>query len=53
MIGDNIEADVFGAEAVGINSILVRKFDDRAKIYCKNLHEALKILEGNIENGIS
>lgn len=31
MIGDNINADVFGAEDVGIKAILVRNMDKRAK----------------------
>lgn len=30
MIGDNLEADVLGAQAVGIPAILVRKVDERA-----------------------
>jgi putative hydrolase of the HAD superfamily len=30
MIGDNIEADVLGAQVVGIPAILVRKEDTRA-----------------------
>jgi putative hydrolase of the HAD superfamily len=37
MIGDNIEADVFGAQAVGIPAILVRKEDQRAIHACADL----------------
>jgi len=39
MVGDNIEADVLGAEAVGIPAILVRKQDERAHEYCGALTE--------------
>jgi putative hydrolase of the HAD superfamily len=53
MIGDNIEADVLGAEAVGIKSILVRKSDLRAKISCKDIHDTIKIIEGEFEEGIN
>jgi len=37
MIGDNIEADVLGAQAVGIPAILVRKTDQRAIHACTDL----------------
>lgn len=37
MIGDNIEADVLGAEAVGIPAILVRNPDARATRFCPDL----------------
>ncbi|MBO0794443.1 MAG: HAD hydrolase-like protein [Ktedonobacteraceae bacterium] len=37
MIGDNIEADVLGAEAVGIPAILVRNPDSRAIRFCPDL----------------
>lgn len=37
MIGDNIEADVLGAEAVGIPAILVRNPDSRAARFCPDL----------------
>lgn len=37
MIGDNIEADVLGAEAVGIPAILVRNPDSRATRFCPDL----------------
>ncbi len=44
MIGDNIEADVFGAEVMGINSILVRNEDARAKRNCKNIMEVIEVI---------
>jgi putative hydrolase of the HAD superfamily len=53
MIGDNIEADGFGAEAVGIKSILVRNIDTRAQINCKNLIEVISIVESRSEEGIN
>lgn len=37
MIGDNIHADVLGAEAAGIPAILVRNIDQRAKLQFDNL----------------
>ena len=37
MIGDNVEADILGAEARGIPAILVRKQDARAKYSCSTL----------------
>jgi FMN phosphatase YigB (HAD superfamily) len=37
MIGDNVVADVLGAEAVGIPAILVRRPDPRARLYCDSL----------------
>lgn len=39
MIGDNIKADVLGAEAAGIPGILVRNSDERAKLRFANLLE--------------
>lgn len=45
MIGDNIDADYFGAGAVGINAILVRNIDSRANRNCHNLKEVIKIIE--------
>lgn len=44
MIGDNIEADVFGAERVGIKSILVRQKDARAKIQFPDLIQLQQFL---------
>lgn len=45
MVGDNINADVFGAEQLGIKAILVRNIDDRAKFNAKDLYEAARIIE--------
>jgi putative hydrolase of the HAD superfamily len=45
MVGDNIDADVYGAEAVGIKSILVRNSDPRAKRYCEGLGGVIGIIE--------
>ncbi len=44
MIGDNVEADILGAEAVGIPAILVRKRDVRAKYSCLALLEVPSFL---------
>ncbi len=44
MIGDNVEADILGAEAVGIPAILVRKQDARAKYSCSTLLEVPSFL---------
>jgi putative hydrolase of the HAD superfamily len=46
MIGNNIEADYLGAEAVGIQSILVHNSDSRAIRNCKELIEVINIIEG-------
>lgn len=37
MIGDNMSADVLGAEGVGIPAILVRRHHEDARYYCENL----------------
>ena len=37
MIGDNVAADVLGAEAAGIPAILVRRPDPRAARYADTL----------------
>jgi len=37
MVGDNIVADVLGAEAVGIPAVLVRRPDPRAHRYAESL----------------
>lgn len=37
MIGDNLEVDILGAQAVGIPGILVRKTDTRATRWCADL----------------
>jgi putative hydrolase of the HAD superfamily len=45
MVGDNIKADVRGAEAVGIPSILVRtRTDEPVKFYAADLYEAAEII---------
>lgn len=46
MIGDNIHADVQGAEGVGIQAILVRNTDASAKIRFENLYEVQRFLGG-------
>ena len=45
MVGDNIVADVMGAEAAGIRAILVRHRDDRAKRYSPDLAGVIEIVE--------
>lgn len=49
MIGDQLQADVRGAERVGINGILVRKeearADNRAVRFCRTLYEIPLILQ--------
>jgi putative hydrolase of the HAD superfamily len=45
MIGDNIDADVIGAEKAGIKGILVRKEDARAARQCKSLSGITAFLE--------
>jgi ribonucleotide monophosphatase NagD (HAD superfamily) len=37
MVGDNVVADVLGAEAAGIPAILVRRPDPRAARYAESL----------------
>lgn len=45
MVGDTIDADIRGAEAVGINAILIRKPRvDNVKYYSPDLTGALKII---------
>ena len=44
MIGDNMEADVLGAEACGIRSILVRKPDPRASRFSAGLADVDALL---------
>jgi putative hydrolase of the HAD superfamily len=39
MVGDNVVADVLGAEAVGIPAVLVRRPDPRAARYADSLFE--------------
>ncbi|OPA73808.1 haloacid dehalogenase [Paenibacillus selenitireducens] len=45
MIGDNFEADYRGAEAVGIQAILVRNIDTRAARNCRDINDVIKIIE--------
>lgn len=49
MVGDNINADVFGAEQLGIKAILVRNMDDRAAFQAKDLYEVMRLVEGGGE----
>jgi len=44
MIGDNIEADFFGAESAGLSAILVRSFDMRAARRADGLREVRNFL---------
>jgi putative hydrolase of the HAD superfamily len=44
MIGDNVVADVLGAEAAGIPAILVRRPDTRARRYCDSLSGVVDLL---------
>jgi putative hydrolase of the HAD superfamily len=45
MVGDNIVADVLGAEAVGISAVLVRRPDPRAARYADSLAGVERFLE--------
>jgi putative hydrolase of the HAD superfamily len=45
MIGDNINADVLGAEAVGLRAILVRNNDPRASRRAESLRDVRKFLD--------
>ena len=44
MIGDNMEADILGAEAVGLSAILVRKFHNQAKYFCETPDQIAEIV---------
>ena len=44
MIGDSMEADILGANAVGLSGILVRKFHAKAKYYCATLNQISEII---------
>ena len=44
MIGDNINADIMGAEGVGISAVLVRKHHEDAKYYCEDLSQLYTIV---------
>jgi putative hydrolase of the HAD superfamily len=45
MVGDNVVADVLGAEAVGIPAVLVRRPDPRAERYADSLAGVAQFLE--------
>jgi putative hydrolase of the HAD superfamily len=45
MVGDNVVADVLGAEAVGIPAVLVRRPDPRAARYADSLADVAQFLE--------
>ena len=45
MIGDNMESDILGANAVGLSGILVRKFHAKTKYYCNTLKQISEIIE--------
>ena len=44
MVGDNVTADILGAEQAGISGILVRKVDPRARWNCHSLEEVLTVI---------
>lgn len=44
MIGDSYEADIAGAEAVGIRAVLVRKKHEKSTSYCASLTELEGVL---------
>jgi len=44
MIGDNIEADVRGANRMGIPAILVRKYHEEAEFFCPTVADAIEVL---------
>ena len=44
MIGDSMESDILGANAVGLSGILVRKFHKKAEYYCPMLHQISEII---------
>jgi putative hydrolase of the HAD superfamily len=46
MVGDNVVADVLGAEAVGIPAVLVRRPDPRAERYADTLAGVARFLAG-------
>ncbi len=44
MVGDNVSADIAGAEAVGLPAVLVRGMDPRAVRCCRTLAELPAVL---------
>lgn len=47
MIGDNVTADVLGAERAGMRAILVRGDDPRARWACADLHDVVALITGD------
>ncbi len=47
MVGDNVVADVLGAEKAGIKGILVRRQDSRARWNCASLQDVMKVIVEN------
>ncbi len=45
MVGDDVEADVLGAERAGVPGILVRRTDPRARHWCPDLSGIARLLE--------
>lgn len=45
MIGDNIKADVEGAQAVGLPAILVRKYHEDAVHFAEDLYQIEKVID--------
>ena len=43
MIGDNIEADILGAQAVGFNAIHFNAHNDPAHTHCEMIHDLVEI----------
>jgi putative hydrolase of the HAD superfamily len=53
MIGDNWVADVQGAKAVGVRSILVRRPHPEATNWCESLHDVIRVVEASDESGVT
>jgi putative hydrolase of the HAD superfamily len=45
MIGDSVEADVLGAQRVGLRAILVRGVDPRARYCCVALADVMRLID--------
>jgi len=45
MVGDNLDSDVRGAEAVGLPAIIVRGPKRDAQYHCEDLHGVASIVE--------
>jgi len=50
MIGDNYDADILGAAAVGIPGILVRKLHEDAQRYSDDLTQIIAIVEADVSS---